>query len=490
MSVESALALAETLAPKSPGHLITAADWNALVSVLVDYGQALQGLPARVDAAEARLTALEGRVTALEPLAAALAALQVQTAPLLQNYRLRVRTLAENHLVGQVATLEFTATALDGSALPAPLPWLDVVTSWGRLRAAPGFTVRDNAEENALSVQFRAEAGAAVARVQLRSQFTRGLAVSDETSFANALQAQAGTSGRSVMEVLQASASPQDPQTRVAFKTLHASYDANRSIRQYADSYIGQMTTGVFRPDHIGSVVALGEWQNYRATVMAFAKPDADPTTADASRGAATVQVNFREWIAHWSDDYIRDVSPVLPGWSTLLGQNLGRADVLPFSVAELGRRAATEGALGHVRNLVAFDQAAAVINPGNDGQLAQSKALLQGAAQMQIAIGGAGTQAAASYAQHALVSQQTGAAARAAQATAADAASAKQSVLVLENRVKAAEQTGKEISAGLKNIGDGVNKINVAEVADLGGRLNRINLSLADLATKIPGGG
>ena len=59
----------------------------------------------------------------------------------------------------------------------------------------------------------------------------------------------------------------------------------------------------------------------------------------------------------------------------------------------------------------------------------------------------------------------------------------------MLEGRVKAAEQTGKEISAGLKNIGDGVNKINVAEVADLGGRLNKINLGLADLATRIPRG-
>ena len=59
----------------------------------------------------------------------------------------------------------------------------------------------------------------------------------------------------------------------------------------------------------------------------------------------------------------------------------------------------------------------------------------------------------------------------------------------MLEGRVKAAEQTGKEISAGLKNIGDGVNKINVAEVADLGGRLNKINLGLAELATRIPRG-
>ena len=487
MTVETALSLASSLAPKSPGHLITAADWNALVSVLVDYGNALVGLPARVAAAEAAIALLDGRVDALEPLAARLQALEDQTAPLRQNYRLQVSTGSENFLVGQVAELVFTATALDGSALPAPMPWLDVVSTWGRLRAAPGFVVRDNAEENALSIQFNS---AGEARVQLRSQFTKGFAVSEESSFFNAIQVQAGGTGKSVMQVLQTSASPQDPETKTAFKAFHASYDANKTVRSYADSYVGQMTSGSYLPDRVGAIFALGEWQNYRATVMAFAKPDASATTPDPTRGVATVQVNFREWIAHWSDDYIHDVSPVLPGWGTLLDQNLGRADVLPFAIGELGRRSAIEGALGHVRNLVAFDKAASVINPGNDSTLAQSKALLQGAAQMQIATGGADTKAAASYAQQAQVSQQTGQTARAAQATATDAASAKQSVLVLENRVKAAEQTGKEISAGLKNIGDGVNKINVAEVADLGGRLNRINLSLTDLATKIPGVG
>ena len=218
MTVETALALAQTLAPKSPGHLITAVDWNDLVSVLVDYGQALQGLPARMAAAEAAIALLDGRVTAFEPLAARLQALETQTAPLLQNYRLQVRTLAENHLVGQVATLEFTVTALDGSALPAPMPWLDVFTSWGRLRAAPGFTVRDNAEENALSIQFN---NAGVAQVQLRSQFTRGLALTEELSFANTLQLQAGSTGRTVMQVLQTS-KPVPPALREVLMAFEA----------------------------------------------------------------------------------------------------------------------------------------------------------------------------------------------------------------------------------------------------------------------------
>ncbi|MFO1271632.1 MAG: hypothetical protein U1F50_08155 [Rubrivivax sp.] len=488
MTLNEALALAQTLAPKSPGNLITAADWNALVSVVVEYGNGLVGLPERVSAAEAAIDALGARVDALESLPDRVQALEDQTAPLRANYRLTVNTASENVLVGEVAEIVFKATALDGSPLAAPMPWLDVVATWGRLRASPGFTALDNAEENALSIQFNA---AGEARVQLRSQFTKGFSPATESTFSSAMQVQVTTAAgtKTARQILAASASPQDPDTRLAFKAMHLSYDANKSVRGYADSYVGQLTGNAFVPGKLGGLFNFGEWQNYRATVMAFAKPDASPTTPDPTRGVATVQVNFREWIAIWSLDYVNTLEPVLPQWSTLLGTNLARPDVLPFAVAELDKRAATDGALGHVRNLVAFDKAASVINPGNDSALAQSKALLQGAVQMQLATGGSDAQAAKSFALGGQATQQTGQTARAAQATAADAAGAKQAVLQLEGRVKATEQAGKEITASLKTIGDGVNKINVAEVADLGGRLNTIGLNIASLARKIPGG-
>ena len=486
MTFDEARALAATLAPKSPGHLITAADWNALVSVLVDYGGALADLPDRMAAAEAAIAALGTRVDALDGLPARLQTLEEQTAPLRENYRLSVQTTAENFLVGQVAEIVFRASALDGTALVAPMPWLDVVATWGRLRAAPGFTVRDNAEENALSVQFNATGEV---RVQLRSQFTRGFTPASEGAFANALKAQTSVAGTSVQQALATAASPQDPQAKLAFKALAVTYDANPSVRQYADAYVGQFTNGKFVSDRITDIIRLGEWEDYRATVMAFAKPDASALTPDPTRGIATVQVTFREWIAHWSDDYVHEVAPVLPGWRDLLEQNRQRPDILPFAVDQLDKRSRAEGALGNLRNLHAFDTAAGLVDPGGDAGLAQSKALLKGAAQLQLGVGGADAQAALGYAQQAQAAQQAGQTARAAQATALDAASTKTAVQVLEGRVKAAEQTGKEISAGLKNIGDGVNKINVAEVADLGGRLNKINLGLADLATRIPRG-
>jgi hypothetical protein len=342
--------------------------------------------------------------------------------------------------------------------------------------------VRDNAEENALSIQFN---NAGEVRVQLRSQYTKGFSASEEASFSNALQAQAGGSGKTVMKVLSESASPQDPETKIAFQAIHTTYDSNKTIKNYADKYVGQYTGGKFVNPGIG-IIKLGDWEYYRATVMAFAKPDAAATSPDPTRGVATVQVNFREWISHWSDDYVETLDLVLPNWAGFVGQNLGKPDLIPLWVTELDKRAPVEGVLGHFRNLKAMEKVAIGVNPGGDTAMQSSKAMLMGAVQMQLATGGAGTQAAAGFGQQAQVTQQVSQQAKAAAATAADAASAKQTIGVLETRIKAAEQTGKEISAGLKNIGDGVNKINVAEVADLGGRLNKINLDIAGLANKI----
>ncbi len=483
MTLEQARQLATSLGGKAPGHLVKADDWNKLVTVLEAYGETLAGLDVRVGDLEDELTELAAKVAPLEGLADRVQALEDETAPLRENYQLSVRTTSENHLVGQVAELVFTATALDGSPLAAPMPWLDVVTTWGRLRAAPGFIVRENAEENALSIQFN---NAGEARVQLRSHFTKGFTPSVEQSFQNMLQTQVGTTGKTVMKILQDSASPQDPETVMAFKSIHQVYDGNKTVKTYADGYIGQATGGKYLGGKLGTLLPLGEWEHYRATVMAFAKPDASPLTPDPTRGVATIQVNFREWIPHWSGDYIDTITPILPDWKNLIELNLGKLELIPITIKELDKGIGKAGVLGHLRNLNAMDKAIPLINPGPDLLMQQNKAMLEGTIKTQLAVGGADTLAAVGYAQQAVITQQVGAQAKAAQATAQDASSVKQTVGVLEQRIQSAEQTGKEISAGLKTIGDGVNKINVAEVADLGGRLNKINLDLAGLAAKI----
>ncbi|ENO75377.1 hypothetical protein B447_19974 [Thauera sp. 27] len=491
MTLEQAKAIVDGLGGKAAGHLIRAEDWNALVSVLGAYGAqiealdtGLQGVQADVAAlateVQAAIAELAARVVPLEGLDEVVARIDAETAPLRENYLLRVSTTNEHYLVGQVAELVFTATALDGGPLPEPRPWLDIVTTWGRLRAVPGFIVRENAEENALAVQFN---NAGQVRVQLRSHFTKGITASTEAAFAGVLQAQAGNSGKTVMRVLQEAASPQDPEAQMAFRSISTMYEGNRSVRGFADAYIDQYTGGRI----IGGIsLNPGEWRHYRATVMAFAKPDAVATSPDPTRGVATIQVNFREWIPNWSFGHIDWVDPVLPDWSRLLDVHIRVPDLVHRMVSELDKRATDAGVLGRIRDMKALEKAANVINPGNDTLMQHGKAMMQGALQMQFATGFADTGVAAGYARQAGVTQQVSQTAKAAQDTALDAATAKQAVTVLENRVKAAEQTGKEISAGLRSLGDGINKIDVVQVADLGSRLNAINASLSGLASRI----
>lgn len=491
MTLQDAREQAAGLGPKQAGHLIRHQDWNTLVDVLTVYGNSLDALTTDLAvlktevstleaSVQAAIAALDARIDPLEGLPALVQKLDAETAPLRQNYLLKVSTAQENYLVGQAAELVFTATTLDGKPLPDPKPWLDVVATWGRLRAAPGFVVRENAEENALAVQFN---NAGQVRLQLRSQFTKGLSPSAEGSFAGVLQAQAGTSGKTVMKVLQDSATPQDPEAQMAFRSISKMYEANATVRGYADRYIEQYTGGRV----IGGVtLARGEWEHYRATVMAFAKPDSVATSPDPTRGVATVQVNFREWIPNWSRDHIEIFEEAEIDWSRIVKENLHQPDLVHRMVSELDKRANQRGLLGRIREMKALDKVASVINPGNDPAMQQGKAMMMGAMQMQFATGTVDTGVAAGYGQQAVVTQQVGQAAKAAQNIAQDAAGAKQAVTVLESRVLAAEKTGKEISAGLRALGDGINKIDVVQVADLGSRLQAINTSLSGLATKI----
>jgi hypothetical protein len=491
MTLQDAREQASKLGPKAAGHLIRHEDWNALVSVLTAYGNSLDALTTDLAVlqtevgtleanTQAAIAALDARIDPLEGLPALVQKLDAETTPLRQNYLLKVSTAQENYLVGQAAELVFTATTLDGKPLPDPKPWLDVVATWGRLRAAPGFVVRENAEENALAVQFN---NAGQVRLQLRSQFTKGMTQSTEGGFAGVLQAQAGSSGKTVMKVLQDSASPQDPEAQMAFRSISTMYQANATVRGYADRYLEQYTSGRV----IGGLTQVrGEWQHYRATVMAFAKPDAVATSPDPTRGVATVQVSFREWIPNWSRGHIEVFEEEERDWSRLVKENLHLPDLVHRMVSELDKRASQRGMLDRIREMKALDKAANVINPGNDPAMQQGKAMMMGAMQMQFATGTVDTGVAAGYGQQANVTQQVGQTAKAAQSIAQDAAGSKQAVAVLESRVLAAEKTGKEISAGLRALGDGINKIDVVQVADLGSRLQAINTSLNGLATKI----
>jgi hypothetical protein len=69
------------------------------------------------------------------------------------------------------------------------------------------------------------------------------------------------------------------------------------NVRSYTDAFYAKnaaLITGklIPRPIH--------RWRDYRSTVLAFLKADADPRTPDQSRGVSSIQVTFRDWISPW----------------------------------------------------------------------------------------------------------------------------------------------------------------------------------------------
>lgn len=488
MNLEEAIALTTAtqsgaLGKKQPGQLIQAGDWNTLVEILAAYGLKLKELDASVAQLGTDLGALQAKVAPLDPLPAAVADLTAKTAPLLQNYLVEISANDGDYLVGESAEITVRVRALDGQTLTGALPWVDFFATWGRLRPAPGFVAREDAEENALSVQVNPQG---IARVLLRSQHTKGIAATDEAQFAKTIQAQVGTTGRTVKQIVQQAASPGDSQVRQAYKMVHASYAASPSQQQFLDGYIGNYTGGIYW----GGWRPRGEWEDYRATVIAFAKPDADPLSPDPARGVATIQINFREWIPNWVGDFWGDLVEIQTGFDQFFLANLGKNTLLDDTLIHLDQTNKDAGLLAKIRNTRAMHESIVKINPGSDPDVRQTKDLLEGAMQMQLSAGigtAGGSDVARSYATQAKVTQEAGRQAQAARTDAGAVKTVKAAVDVLEGKMQASETTAREIKDGLARIGDGVNKINVVEVADLGTRLQKISTDLSAINLRLP---
>jgi len=477
MTLDESPAVAAALGGKVPGHLITASDWNQVVEMLGLFGQTLIAQRSAVSDLEAAVEALEARVAPLEGLPETVSALE----PLLDNYLVNISTSAADFLVGEMALITISVTALDGS-LVTPAPWVDVFATWGRLRAAPGFNARANAEENALSVQVNAQG---IAQVQLRSQYTKGFTATDETSFSTLLQSQVGATQQSIKQTFMLAATPEDAPVKAAMKTLHGAYSANTGTQRYLDGYVGAYTSGRFGFE--GITRRRGEWEDYRTTVLAFAKPDADPVSPDPARGTASIQVNFREWVPVWADDFWGDLVELGPVFDGALQLEFDKDDIVGGAIGTLHTMNLGAGLIGGKRNTLAFEKAVAKVNPGADPVRQQAKALLGGAVKTQLNSGAAaGTEIALGYAAQAGASHAAVRQAQAATAQATQAQAVKAAVDTLEGRMKAAEETGRTINQSLTRIGDGVSSINVVEVADLGSRLQRINADLSTLAGRI----
>jgi archaellum component FlaC len=180
----------------------------------------------------------------------------------------------------------------------AQRPWVDFVTVWGHLAAAPGFQSLggDGAGgDRVLSVRVNSTGQA---QALVRAEIGADLAADIHADMAVALTTK--LSPKSVAETILTSATPQEAKSSGAFAAIASMYDKKSAsgVRAYADKYyVDKSATivGKVAPPIVGHF-----WRDYRSTVLAFVRADSDPTTPDQGRGVSTIQLTFRDWIGPW----------------------------------------------------------------------------------------------------------------------------------------------------------------------------------------------
>lgn len=308
--------LVSRLGNKAPGQLIKSADWNNLVQSVQNIERALNTRVASLETTvnenfatvnnqihevEERVDKADERIAVLTD---ELGALQAQFNSVLgQYYRVTMETSKATFALGELAQVTAKVTDLLGNPLnltnPADRPFIDFVSSYGRLKAVAGFESLGGVDDRTLSVQADASG---VARVILRAEHVEGFTDEDENEIAATLTTKLPNNA-TIAEVISRANTPMEANISTAFRTMTAEYDRpdGLSLRSYVDSYYinnKSRITGRITPnlsDHVRT-----RWRDYRSTVMAFAKRDNNPLTPDQARGVSSIQVTFRDWISPW----------------------------------------------------------------------------------------------------------------------------------------------------------------------------------------------
>lgn len=335
MSIADDLAAMSTelskLVPKEDGNLVRSDDWNILVNQVVALGGIVDTqqsnyednvehisnlettLTARVEEIEnligesgdgegtiiSRLVDLEENKLDTETFTQ----FQSTLDPLLLQYTVTLETDEVNYLLGEVASLTATVRKLDGSTVTSR-PWLDFLVSWGDVEAVNGFETRPGAGGRSLSVRTNSDG---IARVRIKAE---NLARTSESTdleiqafYATEISSQSQT--KVIRQAIMEAPDPQDNFMRAMYAETTLRYDNNSFGIQavtdlyYLDKYRGP-ANDIFFPS--------GSWKDYRSTIAVFAKDDSNPETPDFGKGVSSIQLNFRDWISSWIQDYKPDI--------------------------------------------------------------------------------------------------------------------------------------------------------------------------------------
>lgn len=493
MSLATAITDIAALAPKSAGHLIRPQDWNTLIAALGEFGVTLTAHDADVADLKTRVTALEGSLAAVSAQVTALDsrldALETQVTPLLGQYLVTLSCSKQNFAMGEQCELTARVTNLTGQPLPAPFPWVDFVAAWGRLRAKAGFVSRAGASDNSLSVQVNAQG---IAQVLVRAEHTEGFSEDEELQIGAVLDMLVPAQTFTVAQAIMAAPTPTDTRAKAAYQVINAQYQRADSIalRSFADTYHARTPEWSLQPLKPSFTT---RWRDHRATVLAFAKPDADPTTADGARGTASIQLNFRDWLGPWAFDFVTPTPEVVGPYLQALPPVFELADPLlgfkDFFEAEYAKT----GLLGKKQLIGAMEVAMGRVNPGPDPRVqgAKDQILIGLGAQAASELYGAAAGAPKALDAQVRQSRHTGAVAQRVDEVDGKVGQTQgvvEAVNVLEGRMQAAERVGQNIQSGLTRIDDNVRAINPLSEDSLRMNIERIGAEIASIRTRVGG--
>lgn len=492
MTLETDITLLATLDEKSAGHLIRHNDWNDLVGVVSRLAGAVKTI---VDADVInRLTALETTVntlanTTVPSIIERLDDVETSIEPLLQNYVMTMRSSRQHYALGEVCEITVQVTNLQSQFIN-PRPWVDFVCSWGKLRAATGFASSQLGEGgNSLSVQVNSEG---VAKVWLSAGIAMANAQQEMQMFAimnNQVEGETYT----VAEAMMQAPTPGDNRAKKAYKQMHREYErADSNVwRNYADGY------RVGNYGRWGGTYSSGEWDYHYATVMAFARPDGNPTTPDGARAAASIQISFRDWVSSWGNDYVIDFGELEveleQDWGNIIViDEENPLDKLWHRVEEM---VADRGIWGRQKfyeaGQAAINKGVTTGDPLRSAKDQASKALgAQAAAdlsQMQVSGGRQrGTPVMGAYMAQGARTENISKQVAAVSAEASQAKGLSESVSVLEGRMQSTEQLGRSIQGSLQLINENVRGINALDETSLKGGVQKISAEIAAIRSRL----
>lgn len=316
--------LAEQFGSRESGELIRASDWNGLIDAIEGRFAALEAqLGERLSTLEGALSAVEGRVDAvaadLEPLAELAASLRAR------YRRVDLAAARSAFAIGERGEIVARVTGVDGATLDlsnaSTRPWIDFVTVWGALRAAPGFTSRGGASDRTITVQVNADGEA---RVLLRAEHAEAFADEQEQEVDAVLQTSVGN--QTVADRILTAATPGSSSVSEAYAAVSSAYDRTDTavMRNYLDAYYLRNPAQSFT--YLNSIFALN-WRDYHATVLAFVKPDDTPGTSDGAQATGAIRVTFRDWVYPWIfTHYLPPQEPRIADYRSRFGVHLGDA--------------------------------------------------------------------------------------------------------------------------------------------------------------------